>query len=170
MTEMLLLSHVGESGEASEVEISDSICRASLDIIGEAGMGFSFDSIQEPDTEPLTTYRKAFRPSDRSRLLTALHKFLPTTLVHYYSLDRMSKMIRAKAVEIVDNHMSVDNGPHRSIRDVKVQGDGKVDLLARILQSSGFPKDAIVEQMMTFLTAGHETTASAATWGVYSFP
>jgi cytochrome P450 len=42
-----------------------------------------------------------------------------------------------------------------------------VDILSVALESGGFSEDNLVDQLMTFLAAGHETTASALTWAVY---
>jgi cytochrome P450 len=41
------------------------------------------------------------------------------------------------------------------------------DILSVALESGGFSDDDLVNQMMTFLVAGHETTASSLVWSVY---
>ena len=41
------------------------------------------------------------------------------------------------------------------------------DILSVALESGGFSEEDLVNQMMTFLAAGHETTASAMTWALY---
>ena len=40
------------------------------------------------------------------------------------------------------------------------------DILSVAIQSGGFSDEDLVNQMMTFLIAGHETTASALTWAI----
>lgn len=42
-----------------------------------------------------------------------------------------------------------------------------VDILSVMIDSSLFNDESLVEQLMTFLTAGHETTAAAVGWAVY---
>ncbi|KAI4772493.1 cytochrome P450 monooxygenase [Aureobasidium sp. EXF-8846] len=44
---------------------------------------------------------------------------------------------------------------------------GGVDILSVAMQSGGFTDHQIVDQLLTFLAAGHETTATAMTWAVY---
>ena len=44
----------------------------------------------------------------------------------------------------------------------------EVDIISVALQSGGFTDEDLVNQMMTFLAAGHETTASAMTWALYA--
>jgi cytochrome P450 len=50
------------------------------------------------------------------------------------------------------------------------KGDSKkahTDILSVALSSGGFSDEDLVNQLMTFLAAGHETTASALSWAVY---
>jgi cytochrome P450 len=42
-----------------------------------------------------------------------------------------------------------------------------VDILSVAIESGGFSDEDLVNQMMTFLAAGHETTSSALTWAIY---
>ena len=42
-----------------------------------------------------------------------------------------------------------------------------VDILSVALESGGFTEENLIDQMMTFLAAGHETTATAMTWAIY---
>jgi cytochrome P450 len=41
------------------------------------------------------------------------------------------------------------------------------DILSVAIESGGFSDENLVDQLMTFLAAGHETTASAMTWALY---
>lgn len=43
----------------------------------------------------------------------------------------------------------------------------EVDIISVALQSGGFTDDDLINQMMTFLVAGHETTATAMVWAIY---
>ena len=42
-----------------------------------------------------------------------------------------------------------------------------MDILSVALESGGFTDENLIDQLMTFLAAGHETTASAMTWATY---
>jgi cytochrome P450 len=42
-----------------------------------------------------------------------------------------------------------------------------LDILSVALESGGFTKDNMVDQLMTFLAAGHETTATALEWAIF---
>jgi cytochrome P450 len=43
-----------------------------------------------------------------------------------------------------------------------------LDILAVALQSNAFDDENLVNQLMTFLVAGHETTATAMIWAIYA--
>ncbi|KAK4693459.1 hypothetical protein P7C71_g3948, partial [Lecanoromycetidae sp. Uapishka_2] len=43
----------------------------------------------------------------------------------------------------------------------------EMDILSVAIESGGFSEEELVNQMMTFLAAGHETTASTLTWAFY---
>lgn len=48
-----------------------------------------------------------------------------------------------------------------------IQPAAGLDILTVAIASNAFTDEDLVDQMMTFLAAGHETTASALTWAVY---
>ena len=72
-------------------------------------------------------------------------------------MKRASSFIRATCHAILDTK-----------RQKQYKGDlPGVDILTVATESGAFSDDDLVDQMMTFLAAGHETTASALTWAIY---
>ena len=55
------------------------------------------------------------------------------------------------------------------LKKQKIDGDedGRRDIIAVALKSGAFSVPELSDQIMTFLAAGHETTASAMTWTIY---
>lgn len=52
-------------------------------------------------------------------------------------------------------------------REMMAQGkQSGIDILSIAIESGGFSDEDLVNQMMTFLAAGHETTATALTWAM----
>ena len=62
------------------VEVNAWACRATLDIIGQAGFGQSFNAIKEPDNELSQTYHNILS-TGRGRLLGVLGLLLPHVIV-----------------------------------------------------------------------------------------
>lgn len=151
------------SPSSTVVEVSDWASRATLDIISVAGMGCDFNTIRDPKTELNQTYRAVFTPTPQAQILGILNVFLPLWLVKRIPMKRNEdieaasnviretcrKMIRLKKEKLEKNQLN------------------DYDILSIALKSGGFTEENLVDQMMTFLAAGHETTSSALTWAVY---
>jgi cytochrome P450 len=59
----------------------------------------------------------------------------------------------------------------RNVRErresIKSKGDDHFDLLSLLIKSNDFSDAELIDQLLTFLAAGHETTSSALTWVCY---
>lgn len=66
----------GDKPRAS-IDVKDWASRATLDIIGLAGLGRDFDAIKDPDNELILTYKKIFSPGKGGQILAALFMIAP---------------------------------------------------------------------------------------------
>ena len=151
--------------QAPVVELGGWTSRATLDIIGVAGMGQDFNAIQDPNTELSVTYRKVFQPSAQAQFLALLGFFLPAWFL------RALPVQRNEDVETAAN--TVKKVCRQLIQQKKQKLDNKekrvdVDILSVALESGGFTDENLVDQLMTFLVAGHETTATAMVWAIHA--
>lgn len=145
------------------MEIGQWASRATLDIIGVAGLGKDFGAIEDPNTELFRTYSAVFKPSRQAQVLGILNMFLPSWFVRSLPIKRNGEVEAAAAV--------IRKTCRELIRTKKEKLDKKeltdVDILSVALESGGFTEDNLIDQLMTFLAAGHETTSSAMTWAIY---
>lgn len=158
-------SEIGQiAANQAIIELCGWASRTTLDIIGVAGMGKDFGAIADPDTPLFRTYRALFQQSQGSSVLTAISQLLPGVIVRNLPIKLNSEV--EKAVRIIRQTC------HDLIRSKKEKLEKKdltdVDILSVALESGLFTDDNLVDQLMTFLVAGHETTASSLTWAVYS--
>jgi cytochrome P450 len=152
-----------ELADSKTVEVSDWASRATLDIIGVAGLGQDFNSIADPNTELNKVYRSIFRPTTAGQILGLLQFFLPTWLLqnlpvkHNENVAAASNMARETSRQLI------------RMKKTRLEQKEKMspDIISIALESGGFSEDNLVDNMMTFLAAGHETTATAFTWAVY---
>ncbi|KAF2201927.1 cytochrome P450 [Delitschia confertaspora ATCC 74209] len=150
--------------DANVIEIRDWASRVTLDLIGVAGLGVDFNAIRNPENNELyQTYRKIFSPSKVARILQLASEVIPTWILRLLPVKRNDEMkdavmtIKKVARElVVDKRARFEKG-----------GSMDVDILSVAIESGGFSDDDLVNQIMTFLAAGHETTASAFTWAIY---
>ncbi|KAI8684130.1 hypothetical protein NCS57_00078500 [Fusarium keratoplasticum] len=146
-----------------ELEVSSWASRATLDIIGVAGMGRDFGAIQDPESVLARTYRKIIKPSRAAQILGLISMFIPLQIVTKLPFRR-NQTINAAAGEIRAVCRDLIREKKAKLAN-KEQPD--IDILSVAIESGGFTDENLVDQLMTFLAAGHETTASAMTWAIY---
>lgn len=151
------------NSKVGRLEVGGWASRITLDIIGVAGLGRDFDATSDPDNELFKTYNSIFTPSLQAQLLGVLGLLIPLWMI---------RSIPVKRNEVMTNAAKTIRGAcHDLIREKKEKLARKeltdVDILSVALESGGFTDDNLVDQLMTFLAAGHETTASSMTWAAY---
>ncbi|KAJ5633514.1 hypothetical protein N7528_001356 [Penicillium herquei] len=145
------------------IQISGWASRATLDIIGVAGMGCDFEALQRPGNELHQAYKTIVTQSLSDKIL-----FLIGALSHpRYTLDfptarqkevkRCNKLIRNAAQTVIQQRMVQKSVP-----------EAHVDIISVALESGAFNEEDLIEQAMTFLGAGHDTTAASLQWSIYA--
>jgi cytochrome P450 len=137
--------------------------RITLDIIGIAGLGHDFNAIHDPEGPLTQIYQHVFKPSKQAQILGLLGLILPGWLVAALPLKRNGDVAEASAVIRKTCRGLISDKKAKLAR--KEPAD--MDILSTALESGAFSDENLVDQMMTFLAAGHETTASAMTWAIY---
>ncbi|KAF7548176.1 hypothetical protein G7Z17_g7236 [Cylindrodendrum hubeiense] len=150
-------------------DISDWASRATLDIIGIGGMGQDFDAIAKPGGTLHQTYQQVFQPSREAIFLAVLRLALPDWLVNWLPFKR-NRQVRRSAQTIRSLCRQMIHEARAQRRRGEAGGDvfssGK-NILSVALSSGTFTDESLIDQMMTFLAAGHETTATALAWAIY---
>lgn len=146
-----------------EVEIGGWASRAALDIIGVGGMGQDFNSLADPNTELNRTYRTIFSPNRQAQVLGLISFFVPAWIVQRLPLKRNDDIVAASTIAKNTSRNLIEQKKRRLAQ--KEQMDP--DIISIALESGVFTDDKLVDNMMTFLAAGHETTASSVTWAAY---
>lgn len=148
---------------APVVEIASWTSRATLDIIGLAGMGQDFNALQNPDNELTRAYRSIFQLDRQAQFLGLLGLVLPRRFLQALPLRRNREFFHGVGtVRRVSGELTRQK--RQKLDQEKQTGN---DILSVAMKSGGFTDENLVDQMMTFLAAGHETTATAMTWAVH---
>jgi cytochrome P450 len=163
MTDQISTTIANDPDKSSVIEIREWSSRATLDIIGLAGMGRDFDSLANPDNELNETYKSIFAGNRGAQIIQVILGLIPHWLAVALPLKRNDEI--GKAVGTIK---SVALNLIAEKRAKLLAGESKhVDILSVAMESGGFSDEDLVNQLMTFLAAGHETTASAMAWAVY---
>lgn len=146
------------------LEMMSQMSRVTLDIIGAAGVGKDFNTI-EKDDDPLANLYATITPTDRGPLILFL---LINTIVPQWIVRQLRGTIYARVANAqVQLRQDVRTLMQDKKRTIQEKPDQQKDIIAIIMKSGEYTDDYLRDQLLTFLAAGHDTTASALTWTIW---
>ncbi|KAJ5825588.1 hypothetical protein N7474_002726 [Penicillium riverlandense] len=153
--------------EDNTVQIRNWASRATLDIIGVAGMDHDFDSLRDPSNPLSLGYKKIFTPPGFFTKILIVISILLIPGKYIQKLPTKRNRDINEGGETIRNVARMTIGEKKEkMKDPDAQQS--VDIISVALRSGTFDEENLVDQLMTFLGAGHETTATALQWAVYA--
>lgn len=156
---------VFNSSDAETFEVLEWLNRTTLDIIGKVGFGYDFNSLKHPDMPIREAYRLVFAFDLWSRLNHGLQLFFSFTKHFPTQMNRDMETARGiivqEATEIA-----------RQTRSEAERDSGRKDILSLMYAASGKPEgglslEMVRDQIMTFIGAGHDSTATGVAWTLH---
>ena len=135
---------------SSVIELNGWASKVTLDIIGVAGLGRDFDTV-ETQVDPLAAIYEELLDPDREKLVFAMLCFAVGRSVVGLIPWKMNKIF---------NHLttSLDTICRPMIYEKKSaiveKGDDQFDVLSLLIKSGNFSDEALKDQLLTFLAAG----------------
>lgn len=160
---------VAEKVRSKSFEVLEWLNRTTLDIIGSAGLGTEIDSLRNPDAPLREAYRLVFAFDVMSRVFHGLAAFIPVTKYLPAKMNRDMQMSRDiilnKAADIISEktEFAKSSNGHKG-KDI-ISLIIKDNLKATGENSLSFEESR--DQVMTFLGAGHDTTATSVAWTLH---
>ncbi|KFY26360.1 hypothetical protein V493_04130 [Pseudogymnoascus sp. VKM F-4281 (FW-2241)] len=148
------------------VSIDQWFNRATLDIIGVAGMGQDFNAIADPTGDLHQAYVTMSRPSRPPTILHILSLFVHNAIVSklpFKHNKHVREVFKSKQVVRDTCQALITKKKERLANGLEADKD----ILSVALESGVFTNDQLTDQLMTFLAAGHDTTATAMIWAIY---
>ncbi|TDZ68033.1 Bifunctional cytochrome P450/NADPH--P450 reductase [Colletotrichum trifolii] len=147
-------------GPATPILIGEDMTRLTMDTVALCSMGFRFNSYYREDTHPFITAMYAVLREASDKTL----RFLPK--VFYKKQDKRWKeniaLLRTTAREVLEARRLDPSG-----------ANGRKDLLTAMLSTTDnvtgrkMTDESIIDNLITFLVAGHETTAATFSFTFY---
>ncbi|GLI76422.1 hypothetical protein PoHVEF18_004695 [Penicillium ochrochloron] len=141
--------------------------RATLDIIGVAGMDHDFDSLRDPLNKLNQSYQQIFQsPGLGTKILFIIGMMMGNITLLQKMPTQRNKRIDEGGEVIRDVARQMIRQKKEKMKDSNTQTG--VDIISVAMHSGVMDEENLVDQLMTFLGAGHETTATAMQWAVYA--
>lgn len=160
-----LEEHLKKRAPENSCDISEWARRATLDLIGITTMGHNFNCVRDPYAPLIQTYSRVLNPNPATRIIWATG-FLPpkwlTKLLPIKGLDNIreaEQLVRQTALSMVNE---------RKIQLEKSKTLGRPDFISLSLESQSFTDEELVNQIMTLLGSGNDTTSAAFSWAAYA--
>lgn len=150
----------------SPISIRKWASRTTLDIIGLAGMGYDFNAIEAPESDIRRHYEGVnVKPNPVFNWIGLLSNFM--------HLGLLLSLPFKKNREIAEGAAYVRSVARKVIqeRQAKIHSSSGVserkDINSVALASGDFTPEQLVEYVMVFISAGHESTAATFEWAIY---
>lgn len=160
------ISH-SKNKNTSSFEVLEWLNRATLDIITEAGFGTEVNSLEHPETPLREAYRKVFVFDGLSRMMHGLQTLFPVTKYLPVKMNRdmnaSRSIILGSATKIITEKQASANPADKDILALMVRDNLKLQTAGE----TGLSFETMRDQVMTFLGAGHDTTATGVTWTLH---
>ena len=150
-------------------EVLEWLNRTTLDIIGQAGFGTDINSLENPETPIREAYRLVFAFDLGSRILHGLQAFIPSTKYIPAKMNRDMEAARGiildKATDIITEKQG-QAAAHTKHKDI-IALISRDNLKMKEAGEEGLSFETMRDQVMTFLGAGHDTTATGVAWTLH---
>ncbi|CUS11563.1 unnamed protein product [Tuber aestivum] len=172
----------GEGEEGVVVEMGRWCSLATLDIIGSCGFGYEFralesasisgssDTEEKSGSELANAYNTIFNKGSPSWIAVVLSTIFPSSFVQYLALKRTREVARAAGT--IRRVTARILAAKKSALATSPKDSESNDILSVMLKSDTYTgpegESSMRDQMMTFLAAGHETTATSMIWAIYT--
>ena len=150
--------------EPSKVlEIGHYSTQVTLDIIGLAGLGRDIASLRSSEDELVANYEEILEPTREKAIYFISHLLFPSWLISMlpWKINERVRICTGNLKRICTEFV-VDRKSK-----MKHESEESRDILSIMIRSNNFSDENLVDQLLTFMAAGHETTSSALTWATH---
>ncbi|KAF2403885.1 cytochrome P450 [Trichodelitschia bisporula] len=165
----VILSKLQEQSPANEklpsgvVDVSPLASFMALDTIGMALTGHDFNTLHHNDDPLGRVYQYMSTPNTMIKAVLSLNILFP-------------RWVASVVLPVEDRRISDRCAESRRLcfemlrekrANMKASGEESPDILSKMINSNMYTDDEMTDHLLTFVAAGHETTAAAFVWAVY---
>ncbi|KAH7324675.1 cytochrome P450 [Stachybotrys elegans] len=152
-----------EAKDSNVVELRSWGSKIAMDIIGVAGLGREFNMLNNADDPLLQVYHELLEPSQQNVAYAMACFMFGLGFVRLLPW-RMNQIFNGLTNSLGEHCRAMVREKREAIEK---RSDEHFDILSLLIKSDNFSDDDLKDQLLTFLAAGHETTAGSITWICY---
>ncbi|KAH9899345.1 cytochrome P450 [Cubamyces lactineus] len=177
------------SSAPCRLDVLPWLARATLDVIGAAGFGYAFNSLEaaaerrENESELARAFAVIFATARKFRVMTVLQVWFPVLRnfrTENAAMRQATATMRKIGLELIEQRRETVLSETEKVAEktASIEGDKTVlgrDLLSVLIRSNvaeiptqRMSLNEILCQISTFLAAGHETSSSSLTWTLFA--
>ncbi|KAG8723380.1 hypothetical protein FRC09_003580 [Ceratobasidium sp. 395] len=171
------LDLISNNPEGTTIDVLKGLNYATLDVIGAAGFGYEFNSLQDGDEDELAKAFAKIFDSDEDITTFKLAKTVGCRVLGIPTeesrrIDESFATARRIGTKIIEDKKAMllheeKNGADSEGRDI-LSLLIKSNLAQEANGDQAMSDEEVLGQISTFLVAGHETTGASTTWGLYA--
>ncbi|OTA93586.1 hypothetical protein M434DRAFT_395518 [Hypoxylon sp. CO27-5] len=146
-----------------KAEISRWASKITLNIMGIAGLGRDLNVLKNSDDTLVQNYETIFNPSKEMLLYFVLSAWFSVRLVRMLPW-KMNQVFERTVLGLRDRCSQLVRDKQEALQ--KNEGEN-LDILSVLIKSGNFSDDDLCNQLLTYLAAGHDTSALSLTWACY---
>lgn len=166
LTQKMTQVALSDAHREAVFEVGHWASRGALDIVTMATIGEDFGSIQDENATLAKTFRKAIEPSRGYIVLAMLEIWLPAWLVHILP-NKMNRTMGESVPILRDLCRRLLRERRQQALEKSSHGKDLLSLCFHYEEVAQANEEEVIDQMTTFLAAGHETISVGITWAVY---
>ncbi|KAF8851573.1 putative P450 monooxygenase [Acephala macrosclerotiorum] len=144
------------------IEVNHWATKVTMDVIGLAGLGRDFNTLYTSDDELVASYEEILEPTAEKAAFFTANLFFPPAVI-----NKLPWKLNQRLRILMETLRGACRQLIRERRETKASEKEGLDILSLLIKSNNFADDMLVDQLLTFLAAGHETTSSSLTWATY---
>ncbi|KAF1817023.1 cytochrome P450 [Eremomyces bilateralis CBS 781.70] len=153
----------GKSASTGELELNHWANNVTMDIIGVAGLGRDFNALKNSDDPLIQNYEEILEPTAEKVAFFACQIILPQWFIEMLPWG-LNERVKVTTTNLTNICLQLVRDKREAI---KMGGEEHFDILSILIKSDNFSDKQLVDQLLTFLAAGHETTSSTFTWTAF---
>ncbi|ETW76268.1 hypothetical protein HETIRDRAFT_461179 [Heterobasidion irregulare TC 32-1] len=160
----------GGGGGAPVIDLLGWLTRMTLDVIGEAGFGYEFGTLDDKEDDFSKNWtgvvvESSLYPSSLDLIAKSFFSYIPVNILYYTRYLPLREYRRTRDWLDYTRSMARD-----IIRKSEAQGDGK-DVMSVLIRANAsenpktrLSRPEVLDQISTLILAGTDTTALTASW------